>query len=125
MESPSYRFSSTPLDTLQVCQSVNLIKNDEFVSKDLAMAEVFNHYFINISKELEIGVNTTQLSTTHEIDDPIDIAIIICYICFSLRFSWVLCYDFSHFQAEQVEKHTALYITQITSNNTSLVYSNS
>ena len=38
--------------------------------------EVFNHYFTNITKELEIRVNKTHLSTTHGIDDPIDIAII-------------------------------------------------
>ena len=55
---------------------MNLIESDEFVSEDLAIAEVFNHYFTNITKELEIRVNKTHLSTTHGIDYPIDIAII-------------------------------------------------
>jgi len=63
-------------DTVQVCQSMNLIESDEFVSEDLAIAEVFNHYFTNITKELEIRVNKTHLPTTHGIDDPIDRAII-------------------------------------------------
>ena len=61
---------------MQVCQSINLIENDECISEDLAIAEVFNQYFTNITKELGISVNKTHLSTTHGIDDPIDIAII-------------------------------------------------
>ena len=63
-------------DTVQVCQSINLIENDEFVSKDLAIAEVLYHFFTDAIKELEIRVNKTHLSTTHGIDNPIDIAII-------------------------------------------------
>ena len=63
-------------DTVQVLQSVNLIENVEFISENLAIAEVFNHYFTKITEELEIRVNKTQLSTTHGIDNPIDIAII-------------------------------------------------
>ena len=63
---------------MQVCQSINFIKNDEFISEDLAIAEVVNHYFTNLTKELEISVSKTHLSTTHGIDDPIDIAIIKC-----------------------------------------------
>ena len=61
-------------DTVQVFQSINLIENGEFVSKDLAIAEVLKYCFTNITKELE--VYKTHLSTTHGIDDPIDIAII-------------------------------------------------
>ena len=53
-------------NTVQVCQSINLIENDEFVSEDLAIVGVFNHYFTNVTKELEIRVNKTHLSTTLE-----------------------------------------------------------
>ena len=42
-------------------QSINLIENDEFVSEDLAIAEVSNHYFTNITKKLEIRVNKAHL----------------------------------------------------------------
>ena len=63
-------------DTVKVCLTIKLIENDEFVSEDLAIAEVFKHYSTNITKELEIRVNKTHLSTTHGIDDLIDIAII-------------------------------------------------
>ena len=54
----------------------DLIENYEFVSEDLAIAEFFNHSLTNITKELEIRVHKTHLSTTHGIDDPIHIAII-------------------------------------------------
>ena len=40
------------------------------------LRKFFNRYFTNITKELEISVNKTHLSTTHGTDDPIDIAII-------------------------------------------------
>ena len=63
-------------DKVQVCQSVTLIENGEFVSEDLAIAEVFNHYFTSITKELEIIENKIHLSSTTGIDDPIDIAIV-------------------------------------------------
>ena len=63
-------------DTVQVCQSVTLIENGEFVSDDLAIAEGFNHYSTNITKKLGIRENETHLSSTVGIDDPIDIAIV-------------------------------------------------
>ena len=63
-------------DTVQVCQSVTLIENGEFVSDDLAIAEGFNLYFTNITKELGIRENETHLSSTVGIDDPIDMAIV-------------------------------------------------
>ena len=63
-------------DTVQVCQSVALVENDEFLSEDLVIAEIFNHYFTTITKEVEIRENKTHLSTTHGIDNSIDIAII-------------------------------------------------
>ena len=46
------------------------------MSEDLAIAEIFNHYFTNLTKELEIIENKIHLSSTTEIDDPIDIAIV-------------------------------------------------
>ena len=42
------------IDTVEVCQSVTLIENGEFVSEDLVIEEIFNLYFTNITKELEI-----------------------------------------------------------------------
>ena len=63
-------------DTVQVCQSVTLIENGEFVSEGLVIAEVFSHYFTNITKELEIIENKVHLSSTTGIDHPIDIAIV-------------------------------------------------
>ena len=52
-------------DIVQFCQSVALIENDEFVSEDLVIAEIFNHCFTNITKELEIRNDKTHLSSTH------------------------------------------------------------
>ena len=51
----------------------------------------------------------------------------LCFVMYmvTLRLSWVLYSVILHFQAEYVQKHTAFYITQITSNNTSFVHSKS
>ena len=45
------------------------------MNDDLTIAEIFNHFFANITQELGITENEAHLSSTTGISDPVDIAI--------------------------------------------------
>ena len=45
------------------------------MNDDLTIAEIFNHYFANMTQELGITENEAHLSSTTGISDPVDIAI--------------------------------------------------
>ena len=62
-------------DKVQTYQSITRIENGELANDDLTIAEIFNHYFANITQELGITGNEAHLSTTIRISDPIDLAI--------------------------------------------------
>ena len=62
-------------DKVQVSQSITLIENDEMVTDDLKIAEIFNDYFANITQDLEITDTGAHLSSTIGIEDPIDKAV--------------------------------------------------
>ncbi len=59
-------------DEVQVFLSITLIENDEMVTDDLKIAEIFNNYFVNITQDLEITDPCAHLSPTIGIEDPID-----------------------------------------------------
>ena len=61
---------------IQSSANVTLRENDEIISNDLAVAEIFNDYFLNITSSLEIQTIEPDIILPGNIIDPVDIAII-------------------------------------------------
>ena len=57
---------------------VTLLENNDIISNDKSVAEIFNDYFVNITSSLGIeGIEETGKNTvsTQDIDDPVEITI--------------------------------------------------
>ena len=55
---------------------MTLLENDEIVSDDKAVAEIFNDYFANITSSLGIEETGSNAVSADGIDDPVELAII-------------------------------------------------
>ena len=62
-------------DKVQVPTSLTLLENNNLISNDKEVAEVFNNYFANITDALGIKEITGNISSVSGLVDPIDIAI--------------------------------------------------
>ena len=60
----------------KITSSVTLLENDEIVSDDKAVAEIFNDYFANITSSLGIEETGSNVVSADVIDDPVELAII-------------------------------------------------
>ena len=61
---------------VKTTSSVTLLENDEIVSDDKAVAEIFNDYFANITSSLGIEETGSNVVSADGIDDPVELAII-------------------------------------------------
>ena len=61
---------------VKTTSSVTLLENDEIVSDDKAVAEIFNDYFANITSSLGIEEAGSNVVSADGIDDPVELAII-------------------------------------------------
>ena len=59
-------------DKVQLSQSITLVENEEMITDDLKIAEIFNDYFANITQDLETTDSGTNISPTIIIEDPVD-----------------------------------------------------
>ena len=62
-------------EKIKTTPSITLEENGELISDDRKIAELFNSYFISITKELGIQQDIAHISVTDGINDPIDKAI--------------------------------------------------
>ena len=60
---------------VQTNSSIILIEDGKMITEDLKIAEIFNHYFTNITENLGIYEDQTLLSSTNGINDPVEKAI--------------------------------------------------
>ena len=60
---------------IQTSSSVTLIEDGEVITDDAKIAEIFNHYFANITESLGISEDQSLLSQTTGINDPVEKAI--------------------------------------------------
>ena len=60
---------------MQTTSSVTLIEDGKVRTKDTKIAEIFNHYFANITESLGISEDKSLLSETNGIKDPVEKAI--------------------------------------------------
>ena len=61
--------------TLRTSASVTLLENNEIISKDTYVAKIFNDYFANITNPLGIEGIGKNIVSTHDVHDPVKIAI--------------------------------------------------
>ena len=54
---------------------MTLLENNEIISIDKSVAEIVNEYFVNITNSLGIEGTGENTVSTHDIDDPVEIAI--------------------------------------------------
>ena len=62
-------------DKVQVNSAITLIEDGKMVSEDSEIAEIFNHFFANITESLGISANESLMLPADDIQDPIDRAI--------------------------------------------------
>ena len=62
-------------DKVQVNSAITLIEDGKMVSEDFEIAEIFNHFFANITESLGISANESLMLPADEIQDPIDKAV--------------------------------------------------
>ena len=55
---------------------MNLLENNEIISDDKAVAEIFNNYFANIKSSLDLEETGKNMASTNDIDDPVELATI-------------------------------------------------
>ena len=60
---------------VKTTSSVTLLENDEIVSDDKAVAEIFTDYFANITSSLGIVETGPNVVSADGIDDPVELAI--------------------------------------------------
>ena len=60
---------------IQTSSSVTLIEDGKMITDDAKIAEIFNHYFANITERLGISEDQSLLSQTTGINDPVEKAI--------------------------------------------------
>ena len=62
-------------DKTQTSTAITLLENDELVSDNKVVANIFNNYFVRITDSLNIPTVSENLMPTNEISDPLDIAL--------------------------------------------------
>ena len=72
-------------DKVQVNPAITLIEDGKMVSEDSEIAEIFNHFFANITESLGISANESLMLPADDIKDPIDRATIIVNYCHRLK----------------------------------------
>ena len=60
------------LNEIQTTSSVTLIEDGKVITEDTKIAEIFNHYFANITESLGISEDKSLLSETNGIKDPVE-----------------------------------------------------
>ena len=53
--------------------NITLVENDEIITDDLKVAEIFNNFFSEIVPNLNITTNEDILTDTSYIDDPVSV----------------------------------------------------
>ena len=70
------KFWKTVMPALsEKCQSNNkivLVEDDEIISDDIEVAEIFNRFFVTVTESLSIKENNDNISDTEGISDPIE-----------------------------------------------------
>ncbi len=61
---------------IKTSSSVTLLENGELISDDKAVAEIFNEYFANMTSSLGIEETGSNLVSTDDIDDPVELAVV-------------------------------------------------
>ena len=59
-------------DKMQVNSAITLIEDGKMVSEDYEIAEIFNHFFADITESLGISANESLMLPADDIQDPID-----------------------------------------------------
>ncbi len=59
-------------DKVQVKSAITLVEDGKMVRKDSEIADIFNHFFANITESLWISVNEALMLPVNDILDPID-----------------------------------------------------
>ena len=62
-------------EKIQTAPTITLEENEELISDDRKIAEIFNNYFLNTTQDLGIQEDIAYISTTNDTNDPIDKAI--------------------------------------------------
>ena len=62
-------------DKIKTQSKIVLVENDEIISDDRQVAEIFNNYFVTVTETLGITENLDNIRSTEGIIDPVDIAI--------------------------------------------------
>ena len=62
-------------DKIKSQSKIVLVENDEAISDDRQVAEIFNNYFVTVTETLGIAENLGNIRSTEGIIDPVDIAI--------------------------------------------------
>ena len=62
-------------DKIKSQSKIVLVENDEAISDDRQVAEIFNNYFVTVTETLGIAENLDNILSTEGIIDPVDIAI--------------------------------------------------
>ena len=59
-------------DKCQTNNTIVLVEDDKIVSNDIEVAEIFNRFFVTVTKSLGIMENNDNISGTEGILDPIE-----------------------------------------------------
>ena len=62
-------------DKIKTQKKIVLVENDEVISDDRQVAEIFNNYFVTVSETLGIAENLDNVRSTEGIIDPVEKAI--------------------------------------------------
>ena len=62
-------------DKCNVSNKINLVENDSKVSDDYEIAETFKIFFENAVKNFNVLGDSDSLSTTFDLDNPVEIAV--------------------------------------------------
>ena len=56
-------------------QKITLVENDEVISNDKTLATIFNEFFVDSVKSLNLSENNSILNPTAHLTDPVEIAL--------------------------------------------------
>ena len=60
---------------MNVSNKINLVENDNIVSDDYEIAETFKMFFENAVKNLNVLGDSDSVSSTFQLDNPVDMAV--------------------------------------------------
>ena len=62
-------------DKVQTSSSITLVENEKIITNDSEIAEIFNEFFTNITKTMDIAPGECILVPTNQLLDPVEIAV--------------------------------------------------